>query len=294
MHRGGDRGQQEQHREAEHQHVAEPLHVPDQVMEALRDGQLASAARQQQPRPMQPEDLDAAQSPAKPLLLQAFKGERHQPVSERPRLVNADVSVGQHAKTRLRVFGDDIRVPAADRLEGRAADHAHRAREDDRVPVRARGHGDLEEVGVAVVQAAEVLVVGPVAVVLRGLHESDVRVGEVAHHRAKPVGLDHVVRVDDADQLDLLRQPSGCLVQGAGFEPGPVFQVDELEPRPKLLAPGLERGPVLAVGCVVVDDLDDQVGVIEGGQGAERLADHLDWLVVSGNLDRDPGQVGGI
>jgi len=121
---------------------------------ALRQRQLASAAWQQQPRPVQPEDLHAAQRPAKTLLLQAFEGERHEPVSERPRLVHTDVPIGQHAKARLRVLGDDLGVPAADSLQGGATDHAHRAREDDRVPVRARRHGDLEEVRVAVVQAA--------------------------------------------------------------------------------------------------------------------------------------------
>jgi len=86
----------------------------------------------------------------------------------------------------------------------------------------------------------------------------------VAHHGAKPVGLHHVVGINDADQLDVLRQSPGCLVQGAGFEARPVFQVHELETRPELLAQRLERGPVLAVGGVVVDDLDDQLGVIEG------------------------------
>src|SRR5207248_1333926 len=68
---------------------------------------------------------------------------------------------------------------SADLLQRLAPDEAHRAREDDRVPVRAGGHRDLEEVAIAVVEAAQVLVVLPVAIVLRCLDECDVGVAFV-------------------------------------------------------------------------------------------------------------------
>src|SRR5438876_7248784 len=108
----------------------------------------------------------------------------------------------EDAEAGLGVLCHYIRVPAADLLQRAAPDEAHRAREDDGVAVRTAGHSDLEEVLVAEVEAAQILVVSPVAIVLRGLDESDLGIGKVTDHRPKPVRLDHVVRVDDADDPD--------------------------------------------------------------------------------------------
>src|SRR5258707_481210 len=84
----------------------------------------------------------------------------------------------------------------------RAAPHqAHGAAEDDGVVLRPAHHGDVEEVLVGVEEPGEVAVVRPVAVVLRGLHEGDRGVGEVAGGSPEEAWLDQVVGVDHGDHL---------------------------------------------------------------------------------------------
>src|SRR5262249_59401747 len=134
-------------------------------------------------------------------------------------------------------------APAPDLLEDRAPNQAHRAREDDRVAVGARRHGHVEEVAIAVEEAPQVAVVLPVAVVLWRLNERNLRVSEMADCVAQPVGLDHVVGVDNADPLDLAWQPPGRLVQRTRLEPGPPLEVYEVKAGAESLAESLERPP---------------------------------------------------
>src|SRR5207245_3037665 len=162
---------------------------------------------------MQPQDLDSTQCPAETLFLEAVEAERHEPLTVGTRHVDADMATRQHAQAGLRIFGDNIGIPSADLLQRAAPDEAHRAREDDRVAVRAGWHGDLEEVAVAVIETAQILVVGPVAIVLRRLDEGHFGVGEVSDHCPKPIRLDHLIRIHDTDDLALYMQPTSLLLQ---------------------------------------------------------------------------------
>ena len=154
--------------------------------------------------PVELEDLDTTERPAKALLLEAVEVERHQPLPVRRRVVDAAIAGAEHAQRRLRVLGDALLVPATDLVERRASDQPHRAAEDDRVAVTARDHRDVEEIAEAVEEAAQIGVVPPVAIVLRGLHERDRRIVEVADRVAQPLRMHLVVRVHDAEDLDLL------------------------------------------------------------------------------------------
>ena len=200
----------------------------------------------------------------------------------------------QHAQAGLGVLGHDIRIPAADIFQRAAPYEAHRARENDGVAVRAAGHRDLEEVLVAVIEAPQVLVVRPVAIVLRGLDEGDFGIRKVSDHRAKPVRLDYVVGVDDADDLDVFGQPARGFIERAGLEPRPVLEMHESESRAELLALRLERTPDFAIRRVVVDDLDDQVRIVELRERLECFAHDLQGLVVRRDLDRNLGEVAGV
>ena len=64
---------------------------------------------------------------------------------------------------------------------------------------------------------------------LGALDECDLRVREEAHQVLQEVGLDDVVGVDDADDLDLLGQPARGFVERPGLEPRPVLEMHELE-----------------------------------------------------------------
>src|SRR5439155_18353294 len=99
---------------------AEPLHVAEQVVRSLREREPPTFVREQQAPPVQPQDLHSAEGPPEPLLLETLKAQWRKALAERPRLVNAGVSIGQHAQARLGVFRHDVRVPAADLFEGAA------------------------------------------------------------------------------------------------------------------------------------------------------------------------------
>ncbi len=226
----------------------------------------AVTCQRQQLAPVELEDLDAAERPAEALLLEPVEVERHEALAVRGGVVHAAVAGAEHAQGRLGILGDALLVPAADLVERGAADQAHGAAEDDRVAVAARRHGDVEEVAEAVEEPAQVAVVLPVAVVLRGLDERHARVVEVADGLLQPARVHAVVGVDDAEDLHLLGEVLGGLVEGAGLEARPVLEVHEGEARAELLAQLLQRLPHRRVGGVVVDHLDHQVGVVHLGE----------------------------
>ena len=97
-----------------------------------------------------------------------------------------------------------------------------------------------------------------------------------------------VVGIHDAEDLDLRGEPRCGFVERSGLEARPVLEMHEGEARPELRAELLDRLPERRVGGVVVDDLDDEMRIVDLSQRFERGPDHLDGLVVRGDLERDP------
>ena len=95
---------------------------------------------------MTTQDLDPAERPAEALAPQTLIGERHDPVPECNRQVDRPGAGCEDPQRRFGVLGDDRLIPAPDRVERRTPDQAHRARENDRVPMGSAHHPDLEEV----------------------------------------------------------------------------------------------------------------------------------------------------
>ena len=291
VHRGGRGRRQQEKREARHQNVAEPLHVAEEIVDALGYRQALAVAGHEHSTPVKSQDLHASQRPAKALLLEPVEAQGHQTVAKSFWNVDPRIAACQHPQARLSVLGHNVRVPAADFVEYFPPDQAHRPREDDRVAVRAGRHRDLEKVLIAVIQTAQILVVRPVAIVLRCLDEGDLGVGEMADRRAQPVRLHNVVGVDDTDDRHVVRKTARRLVEGTGLVPRPVFEVHELKAGAEPFAFSLDGIPIRRVGSVVVDHLNDQLGVVQGGERLQRLAQHLERLVVCRHLHRHPGQV---
>ena len=295
MQGGGDGGQEQEGRKANRQQVRKPVNAAEQVREPLAQCQPKSMrGKRDEVPPLAAQNLDPAERPSESLLLQAVKTQRHQALAPDGRFVNADRPQAEHPKTRLRILGDDALVPAADSLQRRSADQTHRPGENDGVAVGAARHGDVEEIAIAVEQPSKIAAVLPIAIVLWRLHERHALVGEVADHLFEEGGLDQVIGIDDAEDADVLRQPPGGLIQRARLVTRPGLEVDELKPFAQLFAQCLERAPDLRVPGVVIDDLDDQVLVIELGEGGQRLAHDLDRLVVAGDLDGDLRSVRGL
>src|SRR5258708_12031513 len=82
-------------------------------------------------------------------------------------------------------------------------------------------------------------------------------------------------------------------MERAGLVPGPGLEMHELKTVAQFGGEGFERTPDLRVLRVVIDHLDNEVGVIEVAQRGQRLAHDLDWLVVAGDLDGHVRLIGG-
>ena len=207
---------------------------------------------------------------------------------------HAFVSRREHAQRELRVFRDAPLAPAADLLERRAAQQAHRAREDDRVALVPEGHRDGEEVPVRVVARAQVTIGLVLPIVLRCLDERDAVFDEVADRRAQPLRVDFVVGVDDADDL---RTWIGVLgereVERTRLEPGPWIDVHEGDQRP-VAAVVAYRLPRLRILCVVVDDDDLEVRVVDALERPDGGDQHLGRFVVGRDVQRDHRPVRGV
>src|ERR1700694_1580004 len=240
--------------------------------------------------PVKLENLDSAERPTETLLLQTIEVQRHQPLAVGRRVVDALVAGAEDAQGGFRTLGDAFLIPATDLIERRTPNQPHGPAEDDGVAVTPRRHRDVEEIAKAVEETAEVLVVSPVTVVLRRLHECDRRIFEVADRVLQPLRMHAIVRVDDPENLDLFGKVLGGFVESAGLEPWPVLEMDEREPGAEFLAELFERSPYGLVGGVVVDDLNDEIWIAHLSQGLERGADHLHRLVVRRHLQRHPRQ----
>ena len=177
---------------------------------------------------MHAQDLHAAEAPTEPLALQGGEGQRHDALAVGLRDVDPRVPVHQQAERGLGVLGDAPFVPAPELLQQVAPKKSHRAGEDDRVALVARGHRRGEEVLVRVVTGFQVGVAVVVPIVLRALDECDVLVGEVSNQRVQVGRVDQVVGIDRADQFGArVRVFAQDQVQGARLVPGDSIHVNE-------------------------------------------------------------------
>ena len=119
------------------------------------------------------------------------------------------------------------------RLDQRAAaDKAHRAVRDDGVDLVPLHHADIEEAGIFAVHHRVHDAAVAVAVILRRLHEADGRRGKGRHEIFQPIGMDHIVGVEHADDLCFRRGMLERESERAGLETRELILAHELEARP--------------------------------------------------------------
>src|SRR5579875_3559997 len=97
--------------------------------------------------------------------------------------ISSLVATRQQTQTGLCVFGDAPFIPAANGAQGIGANQPHRSTKNDGVSLVAAGHTDIEEIAIGMIAGAliECAVAPVVAVVLRSLDKSDLRISEIAH-----------------------------------------------------------------------------------------------------------------
>lgn len=185
---------------------------------------------------------------------------------------------------------EDLARLGYDGLSARAADEAHRAGEDDRVAARSADYPNPEEVGEARVAGAVKAALLPGAIVLRRLDEGDPRLVEVRNRDAQVAGIDDVVGIDHANDVDVVGKVLTAPVERSGLVAGQGRRVREQDAGSGLSQPLtllLNRPPERLAGGVIVDHLDDQSRIVDGDQRAERLDHQIRRLVVGWKLQGD-------
>ena len=168
-------------------------------MEFLAGGQGAVAG--QEPAEVALHDLHGAIGPAEALRAVAGEAVRREPMAEGLLDIDRLVALGEDAQAELGVLADAPLGPAAQLVEERAADERHGAVLDDGVRLVAQDHAEVEEAGTFPVGRFLEEALSAVAMVLRALHDADLRVGEMGCRGLEPIGAHDVVAVDHADDL---------------------------------------------------------------------------------------------
>ncbi len=133
--------------------------------------------------------------------LQPGEGARHQPAAQAAVKVHRFVAALQDAQAGLGVFGDAPLAPAADLLQDRLTDQAHRPGEDDGVALVTDRHGYFEEVFVRVIHRLRKGSRCEIPVILRSLDEGQLRIGEGRNQFTQEERLHLVICVDHSDEF---------------------------------------------------------------------------------------------
>jgi hypothetical protein len=100
---------------------------------------------------------------------------------------------------------------------------------DDRIELIALNHADVEESGVFAVHRVVHDAALAIAMILRRLDKADRRVVEKRHKVLEPVGLHHVVSVNDADHLGIRGRMRQSETQCACLEASEVVVTHKFE-----------------------------------------------------------------
>ncbi len=157
---------------------------------------------------------------------------------------------------------------------------------DDGVGLVALDHADVEEAGIFAVHGVVHERALAVAMVLRRLDHPDLGIGEGRHQVLEPVRTHHVVGIDDADDLGVVRGVGEREAQRAGLVARDIVFVDELETLAERAAMILDRAPECRIGRVVDDDDAFEIRIVEARDRIERGLEHLRRLAMGRNMDR--------
>ena len=138
---------------------------------------LRAQARQEAP-PVLPDDLETAIGPAMPLLLECLEAVGQQSMAIAMVGVMREPALFEDREAEIGVLADRIARPAARVLKRRAPDQTHRAVRNDGIGLVVLDHSDIEEPGIFAVHGGMHRGLVAVAMILRGLHHADPRVGE--------------------------------------------------------------------------------------------------------------------
>ena len=268
---------------------AEPGEPAEQIVAALLRREPAAA--RQESAPVLLDQLDAAIGPAMALPLIGGEVARQQaPAIARLRVMRAPAALEQR-EPEIGILDDGVARPAPGGDQRLAPDQAHRAMHDDGVGLVPLHHADIEEAGIFAVHRHLHEAARGVAVVLRRLHQADGRIGEGRHEILQPVGTDHIVGVEHADDLGLRRGVLEREPERSSLESLEPIGAHEFEARPKQPAVILDRLPKGGVGRVVDDHHAFEIRPIELRHAVERLPQHLRRLAIGRNVNRDQRQL---
>ena len=157
---------------------------------------------------------------------------------------------------------------------------------DDGVDLVPLHHADVEEAGIFRIHGAVHDGAVAVAVVLWRLHEAHAGVGKQRHQILEPVRLDDVIGIDGADDLRVRRGVRQREAQRAGLVAGKLIDPEEFEALAERTAMRFDRLPECRIGRVVDHHHAFEIGIVDAGDGIERLHQHLRRFAAGRDVDR--------
>jgi diguanylate cyclase (GGDEF)-like protein len=152
---------------------------------------------------------------------------------------------------KIAVLANRVTRPAPGSFYCRATDQAHCAVDDDGVDLVALNHANIEETSIFGVHGGVDETAIAVAMILRGLNKSDLGIGENGNQIPEPLWIDHIVGIDDADDLCVRSGLRNREPKCGGLESLEVLDVKELEARTKFAAAHRDRLPKYRIRGVV-------------------------------------------
>src|SRR5712671_194945 len=238
-------------------------------------------------RPMLADDLKPAIGPAMTLLFEGIERIGQQTVTIAPiGIVNLPATF-EDREAEVGIFDDGVTRPATGCVERVAPDEAHRAMHNDGVGLVALDHADIEEPCVFSVHRLVHDRALAVAMILRSLDHADLRIGKNGGEVFQPIGPNHIVGINDADDFGVSGRMGECQPERTGLESWHVVLVDELEAFAEFPAVALDRLPILRIRRVVDDDNALKIRIFEMRNSVERLLEHFRRFAIGRNVNRD-------
>src|SRR5882762_3945756 len=214
-------------------------------------------------RPMLADDLKPAIGPAMTLLLEGIErvGQQTMTVASIS-IVNLPATF-EDRQAEVGIFDDGVTRPSTSCFERSTADEEHSAMHNDGIGLVALDHADIEESCIFAVHCLVHDRALAVAMVLRSLDHADLRIGKNGGEVFQPIGPNHIVGINDADDFGVSGRMGESQPQRTGLESRHVVLIDELEAFAEFPAVALDQLPILRIRRVVNDDNALEIRIFE-------------------------------
>ncbi len=206
------------------------------------------------------DDLEPAIGPAMALLLVGLEAVGQQAVTVAAVGVMGMPAEFEQRQAEIGVLADGVARPAAGSLERGAAHQAHGAVDDDGIVFVPLHHADVEEAGIFGVHRLMHNAAFAVAVILRRLNQTDVRIAEQRHQILEPILMHDVIGIEYGEHFGVGGGVHHGETQRAGLEADDLVGAHELETFAEQAAVLFDRSHIAGSGVLLITSTHSKFG----------------------------------